>query len=108
MIPKLAKFPLRTEFLEFRRRANKTLSPHTTCYSLPAASPRLAVIIPKKLSKLATTRNWLKRLTFDTLWPILQEETLDLIVVFKPLPLKKSLEIKQQIIIELQSIFPSL
>ena len=54
------------------------------------APSRLAVIVPKKLSKLATTRNWLKHVTYDVLWPLIKDKNLDCVVVYKPLPLKRS------------------
>lgn len=103
MIPKSAKLPLRLEFLEFRRRAARVTTPFSTIYFLQSPIPtRLAVIVSKKLSKLATTRNWLKRLTLDFLWPVLKEKKLICVVVYKPLPLKKSPETKQQVISELE------
>jgi ribonuclease P protein component len=59
------------------------------------------VVVPKKLSKRATTRNWLKRLTYDAVWPLIQAKKLDCVVIYKPLPLKKSLQIKKELINEL-------
>lgn len=103
MIPRRRKFPLRTEFLKFRTRAKKTVTPLFTIYHLPSTikSSRFAVIVPKKVSKLATTRNYLKRLTYDYLWQHYQNKKTDLVIVFKPLPLKRSLEIKNLILGEL-------
>ena len=109
MIPKNRKFPLRTEFLRFRARATRQTSPHLTLYFTPNTShSRLSVVVPKKLSKLATTRNWLKRLTYDTLWPLIQDNRLDCVVVYKPLPLKKSLTNQRELVHELTQIFRSL
>lgn len=102
MIPKSNKFPARTEFLAFRARARQLMTPHARIYHLESnALARLTVIVPKKLSKLATTRNWLKRLTYNTLWPHIQKSNLDMVVIYKPLPLKKSPANTQQIISEL-------
>lgn len=106
MIPRLAKFPLRTNFFVFRSHAKQSTAPHLRLLSSPTPSitgARLAVIVPKRLSKLATTRNWLKRLTYDTLWPLIKDRQFDRVVVYKPLPLKKSPATKQEIISELSS-----
>lgn len=104
MIPKSRKFPLRTEFFSFRAQAQKIPTPSFLFYYLPSPqSSRLAVIIPKKVNKLATTRNYLKRLTYNTLWPLIKEKNLDLVVVYKPLPLKKSVATTQQLLSELNS-----
>ncbi len=103
MIPKLSKFPLRTDFLHFRARAKRISSPLFTIHYAPSPTPsRLAVIVPKKLSKLATTRNWLKRLTYDTVWPLIKDKNLDCIVVYKPLTLTKSPTTHNQLITELK------
>ncbi len=110
MIPQSSKFPLRTEFLRFRARAKRLVSPHLTLFyspglatlkSGPATFTKMNVVVPKKLSKLATTRNWLKRLTYDTIWPLIQDKNLDCVVVYKPLALKKSLQIKKELTHEL-------
>lgn len=108
MIPKSSKFPLRTEFLRFRARAERLVSPHLQLFYLPHTPSeatgevgRLAVVVPKKLSKLATTRNWLKRLTYNTIWPLIRDKKLDCVVVYKPLPLKKSLANQRDIVHEL-------
>ena len=103
MISKSSKFPLRTDFLAFRSHARRLVTPHfTVYYLLPTTHPsRLAVVVPAKVSKLATTRNWLKRLTYDTLWPIVKDKKLDCIVIYKPLPLLKSPATKELILSEL-------
>lgn len=106
MISKASKFPLRTKYLDFRRRASKVVTPHTLISHLSSPNPsRLSVIIPKKVSKLATTRNYLKRLVYDQLWPQLKDKKTDVVVVFKPLPLKRSLATKQLITSELSTIY---
>lgn len=90
MIAAHHKFPLRTEFTGLRARASRLPTPHTVVYHLQtASSARMAVVIPKKVSKLATTRNNLKRITYDTLWPLILDRQIDCVVVYKPLPLKK-------------------
>ena len=107
MISPSHKFPLRTNFSTFRSLAKQSTAPHLRLLSASTPSTsgaRLAVIVPKKLSKLATTRNWLKRLTYDTLWPLIHDRQLDCVVIYKPLPLKKSPLTKSQIISELQGI----
>ncbi len=105
MIRRQDKFPLRTEFLRFRARSKKIVTPLCTMYYVPRTSraSRLAVVVPKKVNKLATTRNYLKRLAYDSLWSQIKDQKVDVIVVFKPLPLKKSTATKQQIISELSS-----
>lgn len=98
MIRRQDKFPLRTEFLKLRQKANKAVQSHLIIYHAKNDQrPRLGVSIPKKVSKLATTRNYLKRLTYDSLWPQIKDQKLDVVVVFKPLPLKKNSTIKQLI-----------
>ncbi|EKD79992.1 MAG: hypothetical protein ACD_40C00224G0002 [uncultured bacterium] len=107
MISTFHKFPLRTEFTRFRARAKRQTTPHFQALyniTLPECDSRLSVIVPKKLSKLATTRNWLKRLTYDILYPLIHDHKLDCVVLFKPLPLKKSPETKTQIISELTTL----
>jgi len=106
MIPHSRKFPLRTEFLRFRSRAKKSVTPLFTIYYLLSTKrdSRLAITVPKKVSKLATTRNYLKRLAYDTLWSQIKNQKIDAVVVFKPSPLKKSPLTTQQILIELSSI----
>lgn len=101
MIPKLNKFPLRTEFLAFRVQAKQSTTPHLRLFSSRHSPTRLAVIVPKKVSKLATTRNWLKRLSYDTAWPLLKDCQLDCVVIYKPLPLTKSPATQKELINEL-------
>ena len=105
MIPASQKFPLRTDFLRFRARAQKILSPHVAVYyALHTGHSRLAVVVPKKVSKLATTRNWLKRLTYDALYPHLKDAKLDVVVMYKPLPLSKNPKNKATIIGEIRNL----
>ncbi len=108
MIPRSRKFPLRTEFLRFRSRAKRITTPHLTFFYLQHTQSgvsegvgRLGVIIPKKVSKLATTRNYLKRFTYNTLWPRVKDQQKDVVVVYKPLPIKKSSQIQTELINEL-------
>lgn len=102
MIPRRRKFPLRTDFFRFRGKATKVVTPHLIIYSLPSQSfSRFAVTVPKKVNKLATSRNYLKRLTYDSLWEQYQNKQLDLVIVYKPLPLKRNLETKRLILSEL-------
>ena len=109
MIPKSRKFPLRSEFVAFRKTAKKTLTLHTIVYHLKTTGPaRLSVIVPKKTGKLATTRTWLKRLTYDTLYPLIQDPKLDVVVVYKPLSLKKSPIIQKELIHELTQTISNL
>ena len=99
-----SKFPLRTGFLDFKKNAKKHPFPNFLVYTSSSASSRLGIIIPKKVNKLATTRNWLKRLTYDTLWPHIKEQNLDVVVVYKPMPLIKSLQAKDLIIKAINSL----
>lgn len=105
MIPHSRKFPLRTDFLSFRRSAKRLSSSLFTLYYLPVTSPsRCAVIVSKKNSKLAVTRNWLKRRVYDAAWPLIKDKSLDLVIHYKPNKLARSPELKQQIISELESL----
>jgi len=105
MIPRSRKFPLRTNFFAFRKTALRLPFPlFTIHYSLTTQPARLAVVVPKKCARLATTRNWLKRLTYDTLWPLIQDKNLDVVVIYKPIFLRKSEANKQQIIEELKNL----
>lgn len=103
MIPHSRKFPLRTDFLRFRSRAKRTVTPLFTIYYLLSTkqASRLAAIIPKKVNKLATTRNYLKRLVYDTLWPQIKDQKMDVVVVFKPMSLKKTTSTKQLLLTDL-------
>ena len=92
MISPKDKFPLRTDFVRFRSRAQRFVTPHTTYFILHTSrESRLAVVVPKKVSKLATTRNYLKRLTYDAIWPLLANKRVDCVIVYKPILFKKSL-----------------
>ena len=105
MIPASQKFPLHTDFLRFRARAQKILSPHATVYyALHTGHSRLAIVVPKKVSKLATTRNWLKRLTYDALYPRIVDANLDVVVIYRPLPLSKNQKNKAMIIGEIKNL----
>lgn len=101
MIPRNSKFPLRTDFVRFRARSQKHVTSLTTIYHLPSTvNSRLAVIIPKKANKLATVRNALKRLTYDTLWPLIKNTKADCVIVYKPLPLSRA-QLNQELTNEL-------
>lgn len=103
MLAKLLKFPLRTHFLSFRSRSRKLPSAHYLLQAMPRhEGSRLSVIVPKKVSKLATTRNYLKRVAYDTFYPLLRDKSLDCVIIFKSLPLKKSPALKQELIDELK------
>lgn len=109
MIPSSRKFPLRTQFLAFRRSAKRRTTPLCTIYFLPGTGQsRLSVIVPKKVNKLATARNWLRRLTYTYLWPQTKDKNLDLVVVYKPLKLAISPDTKQQLAHELTKLAQTL
>lgn len=105
MIPLTYKFPMRTEFVRFRARAKRANSTSFTVFYLRNTKhSRLSVVIPKKVSKLATTRNWLKRLAYDALWPLIKDQKIDCVVVFRPLPLTHIPQTKELVISELTSL----
>lgn len=111
MIPKNRKFPLRTDFLSFRRSASRISSQYFVLYFLPHTPSvaegkvgRLAVIVPKKCARLATTRSWLKRLTYDTIWVDIKDKNIDVVVVYKPISLKKSEATKKELISDINSL----
>jgi RNase P protein component len=66
------------------------------------------VVVPKKLSPKAVTRNWLKRLTYDTLWPLIQDKNFDCVIVYKPLPLSKTPATQKELINELTQAISNL
>jgi len=90
MISSLSKFPLRQHFLEFRRHAKHHTTSHLQIIYCKSNKTRLGVIIPKKVHKLATSRNYFKRLTYDYLFQMLAHHSVDCVVLYKPLPLSKS------------------
>lgn len=99
MIPSSRKFPLRREFLSFKKRAARHSTPLMTSYYLSStATSRLSVIIPKKVSKSAVTRHALRRLTYDTLWPLVKNRRLDLVIVYPPRPLNVPLPTPQALL----------
>lgn len=115
MIPKAHKFPLRTQFIAFRSRAKVITTPHLRILyhfsssdllnrSELSVPTRLAVIVPKKVAKLAVTRNYLKRLVYGQLWPLIKDRKIDCVVIFKPLSLTKSLSTQQALIQEIQNL----
>lgn len=67
----------------------------------------MAVIVPKKVSKLATTRNHLKRATYDIIWPELKDKQVDCVIVYKPLHLTR-LQINQGLMNELSQTIGNL
>jgi len=69
---------------------------------------RLCVVVPKKVSKLAVVRAWLRRLTYDALWGEIKDKKLDMVVVYKPIKLAKSDETKSQLVADLQSTINNL
>ncbi len=62
MIPKSKRFPMRTQFLEFRRLARRFFSQNLILYYRPSSEIKLAVVVPKKVNRRAVVRNRLKRL----------------------------------------------
>ncbi len=108
MIPKSSKFPSRTQFLALRERAKQTTTPHLRALfsniTHPVCDSRLSVIVPIKVNKLAVVRNHLKRLVYDTLWPIIKDKNLDCVVLFKPTTLLKGKISKDLITHELSQL----
>jgi len=113
MISTFHKFPLRNEFVRFRTRAKQITTSHLRILfhsrsvnniTLLECDSRLSVIVPIKVSKRATTRNWLKRLTYDTLWPLIEDKNIDVVVLFKPLALLKGKQSQDIILSELQGL----
>ena len=97
--------PLRTQFLSFRSRATRHVTPHTTIYHLKSnISTRLGVVVPIKVNKRATTRNSFKRLAYDTAWKIIKDKNLDCIIIFKPLALPKGKPSQDLILSEIRSL----
>jgi RNase P protein component len=90
MIPRSTKFPMRTEFLRFRTQAKQLATPHLRAFFAPHIPSRFSVIVPAKVSKLASTRAMLRRLIYDEVWPTLSHKNLDYVILLKPLALKKS------------------
>jgi ribonuclease P protein component len=108
MIPKTSKFPMRTEFVHFRSHASRVATPHTSFLLLHTSrESRLAVVVPKKVSKLATTRTWLKRLVYDSVWPVVKDKGVDCVVVFKPLPLTRTQKTCDMVMSEIKYVADS-
>lgn len=74
---------MRRSFYVFRKRAQLSRAPHLLIYSLPADNPRVSVIVPKKVAKLATQRNSLRRALLDHLLPLAVARKQDLVVFLK-------------------------
>ncbi len=87
MIPKRLRFPMRTGFLSFRSRAQKTLTPHLKIYYLHQDQIQFAVVVPKKVNKKAVIRNQLKRLLKREL---IHCQLGQLVVLVKPIHLEKN------------------
>lgn len=101
MIPHPRKFPLRTGFLAFQKRAKQITTPHLRALFNPHAPSRLSVIVPLKVNKRAVTRNSLKRLVYDLAWKSLGDKNLDCVIIFKPLSLLNNRPSKELISHEL-------
>lgn len=96
---------MRTEFLRFRSRAARRVTAHTTVYfGKSKDNSRLSIVVPVKVNKRAVVRNWLKRLAYDTLWPKIEKNQNDCVVVFKPLPLTLSPATLKMILSEIQTL----
>ena len=104
MIPKSSKFPTRIQFLQFRKIAKQSATPHLRVLTSPHTPTRLSVIVPIKVSKRATTRNSFKRLVYDTAWQLLKHKNLDCIIMFKPIALLKGKASQDLITHELSQI----
>ena len=104
MIPSFQKFPLRTKFLSFRRHASLAQTPHFRIYFSPSRTSSLAVIVSKKSFKLASSRNWLKRLVYDHAWELVKTKNLSCVVLLKPIPLQKGPATQALLISELNCL----
>ncbi len=87
MIPRHLRFPMRTQFLNFRRQAQRLNSTHLNLLYLPTSSIKLAVVVPKKVNKRAVVRNRLKRLLKQKL---LNYQLGQIVVLVKPIRLEKN------------------
>ncbi len=82
---------MRTEFFSWRKHAKITHSPHLLLYTAPATPAtsaktdrgRVSVVIPKKVNKLATGRNALRRVILDTLLPLTVSAKMDAVLFIK-------------------------
>jgi len=78
---------MRTEFFTFRKRAQIAHSLHLLLYYAVAPQAKLTgrsgVVIPKKVSKLATSRNTLRRQLIDAMFPLAKSNNIDLILFVK-------------------------
>lgn len=98
---------MRREFLSFRRQAKRLASSHLQLLFLPEGKLLLSVVVPAKVSKLATTRNWLRRLVYDSLWQTLAGSRLVCVVIFKPIPMVRSAATQTLIEEELRDLLAS-
>ena len=104
MISKLAKFPMRTGFLAFRAGAKQLATPHLRLLYVGHTPSRLSVVVPAKVSKLASTRATLRRLTYDHMWKVIKEKNLDCVIIFKPLALVVDEKTQKTILTELKEL----
>lgn len=84
MIPRSRKFPLRTQYYEWRRRAKTLHSPHFVLYYLSSIStPRVGLILPRRKLPTAVARNQLRRHLYPSLLALADNHLLDLVVILK-------------------------
>lgn len=65
-------------------------------------------MVPVKVNKHAAVRNWIKRLTYDYMWQTLSGEKRDCVVVYKPILVQKSDEMKNKLYMDLMAVIKKL
>ncbi len=85
MLPKQYSFVLRQD-RSFFQKARRSFSSHFTFFfqDVTSHTSQVIVLVSKKVSTKATTRNALKRMVYSTLEPLIEEQGKHLKVVVVP------------------------
>lgn len=92
---------MRSQFLKFKKTANKITTKSLIIYWQADSSPRFALVIPKKAVKQAAARNRLKRILKTTLLSGLKNSKVSAIIILKPMPIKDYASAKEKLTSEL-------
>lgn len=92
MIKRDNRFRNRNDLLKVLRKGRNVRGDGFSVRTRPSNTPRVAVVVSKKVSKLAVTRNKIRRRIFETFRPILEAQDLgqDIVVIVHDASLAKN------------------
>ena len=92
MIKRDNRFRNRNDLLKVLRKGRNVRGNGFSVRTRPSSTPRVAVVVSKKVSKLAVTRNKIRRRIFEIFRPILEAQDLgqDIVVIVHDASLAKN------------------